>query len=71
MGVTVTRRVGKAVQRNRLRRVVKEFFRLRSREIEAGFEIVVNARESANDTATRDLWSDLEKVLKRAGAIPE
>ncbi len=48
LGITVSRRVGKAVVRNRIRRRIRECFRLKLREqVPAGTAIVVIARAGA------------------------
>jgi ribonuclease P protein component len=43
LGITVTRRVGGAVQRNRAKRLVREIFRRHKQEL-ADVDIVVNGR---------------------------
>lgn len=47
LGIAVTRQVGIAVQRNRLRRVVREFFRLHQEVFPRGDCVVVPGRGSA------------------------
>ena len=50
LGITVSRRVStKAVQRNRLKRRVRESFRYHKRPL-AGLDLVVIARQEANET---------------------
>ena len=41
LGLTVSRKVGRAVWRNRVRRVVREFFRLHQAMIDQALDIVV------------------------------
>jgi ribonuclease P protein component len=41
LGLTVSRKVGRAVLRNRVRRVLREFFRLHQAEFDWSFDIVV------------------------------
>ena len=48
LGVTVSKKVGKAITRNRIRRLVKESFRLKAHRLKTGFNIVVVARAAVN-----------------------
>lgn len=46
LGITVSARVGNAVLRNRVKRRVREVFRLNRTAIPGGWDIVVNPREA-------------------------
>ena len=65
LGVTVTRRVGTAVVRYRLRRRVREVFR-RGPRPPAGHDLVVNVRESAAAAPFQELEADYARTLARA-----
>lgn len=54
LGLTVSRKVGRAVRRNRVRRVLREFFRLHQAEIDRSFDIVVVPKRNL-DPETLDL----------------
>lgn len=69
MGVTVGRRVGNAVVRNRVRRRVREALRLRYGAIEPGWDIVIVARPGAGDASYRALAAALESLLRRASLL--
>lgn len=65
LGVTVTRRVGNAVTRNRIKRLVREWLR-QNGWVPAGFDVVLVAKESA--AAVRrlaDVAGDLERIRAR------
>jgi ribonuclease P protein component len=47
VGVTVSRKVGGAVLRNRLKRWIRECYRRRRLELPRGFDLVVVARPAA------------------------
>ena len=47
LGITVPARVGKAVLRNRVKRRLREAFRLNRDQFSQGWDIVMNPRESA------------------------
>lgn len=53
LGIAVTRQVGVAVQRNRIRRVIREFFRLHQEAFPQGDCVVVPGRGSAALTNTQ------------------
>ena len=64
IGVSVSRRVGDAVTRNRVKRRLREMFR-RARPAEA-VEIVVNARPSAATAPFSELKREYEDLVRRA-----
>ena len=47
LGITATKKVGGAVQRNRARRVIKEAYRLSEEQLPRGMDIVIVARKKA------------------------
>ena len=77
IGITATRKLGKANVRNRLKRWTREVYR-RQREplgIDAqSLDIVVNVKPNAADTTfdeySRDLTRVLGRVLAEAGRTP-
>ncbi|MBU1042036.1 MAG: ribonuclease P protein component [Proteobacteria bacterium] len=54
LGLTVSRKVGRAARRNRIRRVLREFFRLHQEEIDRPLDIVVVPKRNL-DPKTVDL----------------
>ena len=47
LGITVSKKVGKAVQRNRAKRRLKELYRTSLHRLKIGYDIVIVARSSA------------------------
>jgi ribonuclease P protein component len=66
LGVSVSRRVGGAVVRNRVRRRLREIFR-RSRELFGGrpLRVVVNARPSSASASAGELFEDFRSAARR------
>ncbi len=69
VGFTVTRKVGNAVVRNRIRRRLKEVVRLvlRQRQVR-GFDVVLIGRAATRERGFADLLADFRRALDRAGA---
>jgi ribonuclease P protein component len=61
LGVTVPARIGKAVVRNRVKRRIREAFRLNRARLAQGWDIVLNPREAAGRVA----FATLEKEMMR------
>ena len=65
LGVTITKKTGSAVVRNRLRRRLRELFR-RSGAFAGGLDVVVNVRRGAERAEFAELGRDFEKLARRA-----
>lgn len=71
LGVTVSRRVGNAVARNRVKRRVREWFRHSRRGLRGVRELVVIARSGAAELEMAEITEDLDQLLgTRAGSEP-
>lgn len=69
VGITATRKSGNAVQRNRQRRLVREFFRSHGKSILGGADYVVNTRRSVNGANFADIERDLLRTLDKLGRL--
>ena len=68
VGFTAGRAVGNAVARNRVKRRLRAAVQLLY--IDGGWDIVFNARQSANGADYQQLRSSVEQLMKRAGVLP-
>lgn len=64
LGISVSKKVGNSVVRHRLKRLIKESFRLHESEFCTGFDIVVIARVSAKG---KTFWEIESALLHLAG----
>lgn len=65
LGITVTKKVGNAVVRNRIRRLVREWMRIHG-WVPAGWDLVVVAKDTAaRQVHPDDFAPDLTKILRQ------
>ncbi|TAK54757.1 MAG: ribonuclease P protein component [Gammaproteobacteria bacterium] len=70
LGMAVgTRVAGSSVERNRLRRLIRESFRLHRLELPA-MDFCVTARAGARDAASREVFASLERLWGRVRRSP-
>ena len=71
IGITVTKKNGGAVTRNRIKRIIREAFRQTDTEIsiKQGYLIVIVAKYSAADKKTQDIKKDIEKAMFKLDMI--
>lgn len=71
VGITTSKKVGNAVQRNRSRRVIREAFRALAPRVRAGFDLVLVARGKTPYVKSTDVRRQLERQLQAAGLLRE
>lgn len=67
LGITVTRKTGKAVVRNRIKRLVREFFRHNRHLLDTGVDVNVIAKKAAAGAGSRQIFSALRHVFSKIG----
>lgn len=70
-GVSVSRKLGGAVVRNRMRRVVKELIRLNQEKIADRTDFIIIVRRPALEMKTQALERSLLHVLRKAGLLKD
>lgn len=71
VGVTVSKKLGKAVVRNRVRRRLREVYRLHESRFLPGWDIVVVARRRAITASFPELTRAYLHLAKKAGILRE
>jgi ribonuclease P protein component len=69
IGITTSKKVGNAVKRNRMRRLIKENIRELYYRLNKGFDIVIVARKSENDANKENIGKDLRYLLYKLGLL--
>ena len=65
LGITVSKKVGKSVKRNRIRRLIKENYRLVEDKIKHGFDIVFVVRSSEDMPGFFEIKKEMKYLLKK------
>ncbi|WHH57250.1 ribonuclease P protein component [Petroclostridium sp. X23] len=69
LGITVNKKIGKAVARNRVRRLIKESYRLKESTIKEGYDIIFVARVRSREASYREVSGAMHNLLKRVDLI--
>ncbi len=67
LGITVSTKIGKAVQRNRIRRRYREIYRLNEDKFDPGYDIVIVARTKSRYSGYHELEADFLRLCAKLG----
>jgi len=69
VGFTTTKKLGNSVIRNKVKRRMKEAFRLNNHKIKDGYDLIFLSRVSAKDVSYKDIESAILHLAKLSGIL--
>ena len=69
IGITASKKIGNAVQRNRARRVIREAFRQIKLPLKSGFDIVFVARTKTVFKKSTEIYDIMLPMMQQAGVF--
>lgn len=71
VGITTSKKIGTAVERNRCRRIIRAAFSAMKDECTGNFDIVFVARYKTKNVKTQDIIGPMRKQLQELGVIKD
>lgn len=65
VGFTVSKKVGKSIVRNRVKRLIRESYRINEDYVKKGYKIVFVARNTAREKSMKEIESAVIHLLKK------
>ena len=69
LGITVSKKVGKSVQRNRVKRLIREAFRVLKHKLLPHYDIVVVGRTAACGLTMQEVRDSLQQLFRQASIL--
>ena len=69
LGITVSSKLGGAVQRNRIRRRLKEIYRLNEGKLSLGYDVIIVARITSRYAAYHEIEGSVLSLFRKLGLL--
>lgn len=71
VGISVSKKIGKSVVRNRVKRLIRECFRKNKDNIKKGYDFIFIARKKAAESNYYDIDESIKYLMKKGGLLKE
>ena len=70
-GIAISKKQGKAVNRNHIKRLIRENYKIIENKIKTGYSflIVINKKKEIKEISFYDIKKDFEKILEKSGVL--